>query len=507
MTDKTHAHRFTLRTGSQVVSSSAPSESGHIHEVHGILCGPPISRGDDHTHKLFSHGIEVESGPSTTTVTARKDMDLYSKGFESFDSLDKGVMPDLVDPEHTYIFKTGEMGVYDYWYIDSSNNYWKYTNAPEDHEDYDKNLGIPIMDRSQPVPAENPQFFTFEGKKRHMAVPPDLISERNQNYNPVDSSNIWFEVYEREGERRYIYLDSDIRENIDLWVQYQLRITDANIPNLRKFAVAKFNKPHAKDKIVAAIIMLMDQGLYELEDLLNATVSDLEFIDDTVKLLGRKFVTDSPFMDFITSLRVGRDFSSPLFVIPSILGEGKVGTRYFVSLLKYLKVSPTYILSWNASYIYSKVVNRLSFEKIDPKQIDGIALSEVKRTFGTQKDLQYIIDTKLRNTLLENYKESITKSIVPRVDADEYGTLSVFSDLIGRRDEEITFSTWLHATPFHDLTPEEEVLVKEAVASSLEEAEQQEETPDVDAEGNPVESQVADQESGAVDTDFGKKEV
>ena len=506
-----HAHRWTLRTGPQVVSSAEPDVPYHRHEVRGGLSGPPISVSGGHTHKLAKDGIEIESGPVIPKEVAKKDMDDYGTGqgrsnaeaLSSARSLNKAILPDLVDPDHTYIFKTGELGLFDYWYIDNANNYWKYTNAPEDHEDYDPNLGIPVMDRNQPTPAENPQFFTFEGSKRHMAVPEDLLADRNENYSAVDPKNVWFEVYERDGDRRYIYLDADVRENIDLWVQYQLRITDANIPNMRKFAVEKFNKPHVKDKIIAAIIMLMDQGLYELEDLVNASVADLEFIESTVKLLGRKFVTDPDFLDFLTSLKAGRDDSAPLFMVPSISGEAPLGIRHIASIFKYLKVMPTYLLVWSASYLYSKAVNRLSFELADPDEVDAMALSEVKRSFGTQKDLQHLIDTKLRTSLLENYKAALSKSMIPRVESDEYATLFVISDLIGRRDDEIEFSTWLHVTPFHELTPEEEAQVEESMDTALAQAE--EEQP-IDGDQSEEESPVADQEEGAVDTENASKE-
>jgi hypothetical protein len=363
------------------------------------------------------------------------------------------------------------------------------------------------MSKDQPMPAENPQFFTFEGKKRSQAVPPDILADRNEAYNPLDPKNIWFEMYDREGEVRYIYLDSDVRENVDLWVQYQLRITDANIPSLRAFALEKFAGFQPKDKVIGAIIMLMDQGLYELEELINASVSDLEVIDNTVKLLGRKFICDPDFLDFLTSLVGPREPSSPLFVVSSLQGEGQIGTKHLASIFKFLKVSPAYLLSWHASHIYSRAVNRRAFEDTPTEEVDGLALSEVKRTFGTQKDMQYLIDSKLRSVLMDAYAGGdVEKSIVPRVVADEFSTLTVFSDLQGRREEEIEFSTWLHAQPMHDISPEEQAAVEEAVAADLAEQEEPEGEEALDSEGNPAESDAADQEAGAVDTDFGKEE-
>jgi len=505
---KGHAHRWTLRVGPQVVSAVADGPD-HQHEIRGgNLSGPPMYVGDSHTHELLQNGIAVESGPPITPLEAYNTMNDYGTGTvtQGASDLNKGNLPDLVDPQHLYVFRSGFDDVYDYWYIDQSHNYWRYTNAPEESPDHDPQLGIAVMAGDQPTPTDNPQFFTAEGQRRHMAVPPDIEPERNEEYNPIDPKNLWFEIYEREGEHRYIYLDSDVRENIDLYVQYQLRVTDSNIPRLRNFAVRKFNNYHAKDKIIGAILMLMDQGLYEIEPLLNATVSDLEFIDNTVKLLGRKFICDPILLDFLTSLVGSRDPEAPLFVLMTFRGEGRIGVRHIASVLKYLRVSPAYILAWHASHMYSRVLNRLATEDVDPQEIDGMALSELKRAFGTQKDLQYLVDVKLRDLLLENYDlGSLDKSIIPRVEADDYATLTVFSDLMGRREDEVEFSTWLHAQPMHDITPEEQAILDQETAAALE-AEEGGEEADVEGGGEeeeeaPADSAVADQEEGAVDSE------
>jgi len=500
---KGHAHRWTLRQGPQIVSSVTEG-ADHRHEVRGNLSGPPITVGDKHIHELMMDHILVQSGPPVEQSEAKKDMDDYGTGLGTPRDLSKGMMPDMVDPDHSYVFKSGEFGLYDYWYIDNFHNYWKYSNAPEGTPDYDPTLGIPLMAKDQPMPAENPQFFTADGQKRSQAVPPDMMPEENPDYNSLDPRNIWYEMYERDVDRRYIYLDSDVRENLDLWVQYQLRVTDANIPKLRNFAREKFTSEHPKDKVIGAMLLLMDQGLYELEELAEATVSDLSFIDKTVKLLGRKFLCDPDLLDFLTSLQGPRDPAAPLFSIISMQGEGKLGVKHLASIFKYLRVSPAYLLSWHASHIYSRIINRLAFEDFDPDEVDGETLSELKRVFGTQKDLQYLVDPKLRDLLLENYGTTVQKSIVPRIDADDYTALTVFSDLVGRRDDEIEFSTWLHAQPMHDISPEEQAEVDAAVAASNEEAAAEEEGEDssgTDADGNIVESENADQEAGAVDTD------
>lgn len=407
---------------------------------------------------------------------------------KSSNEIEKGLLPSLADPDHVYVFRSGFYGLYDFWYVDSFHNYWKYTNAPEDHEDYDPTLGIAVKAEDQPMPETNPQFYTADGRKRHMAVPPDVIPEENPDYNPIDSANVWFEVYEREDDRRYIYLDSDVRENIDLWVQYQMRVTDSNIPKFRSFAVEKFESAYAKDRLIGGILMLMDQGLYELEPLLEATVKDCEFIDNNVKLLGRKFVCDPKFLDFMTSLVGSRDPEAPLFVVESYRGEGRMGLKHMASVLKYLKVSPPYLLSWHASQMFSRIMGRLAHEGKDPITIEAEAFSELRRAFGTQKDLQHLVDIRLRQHLVDNYSEFFGKAIIPLTYADSYSTMLIFSDLMGRKEDELEFSSWLHAQPMHTITEEEQDQIDEALANKLEEEESEE-------------SDVADQEEGAVDTD------
>lgn len=430
--------------------------------------------------------------------------------------LQKGNLPSLADPEHLYVFKSGFYGLYDFWYIDPHHNYWKYTNAPEDHEDYDPLLGIAVKSSDQPTPETNPQFYSGEGKKRHMGVPPDVMPEPNENYDPIDLQNIWYEAYDKEGEVRYVYLDSDIRENIDMWVQYMMRVTDSNIPKLRSFAVDKFESFHAKDKIIGAVLMLMDQGLFELEPLMAATVRDCEFIDTTVKLLGRKIICDPPLLEFFQKLVTDRDPDAPLFVVENYQGEGKFGLKHMASILRYLKITPPFLLSWHASHIFSRIMNRLVNQGIEPGEIEAQAFGELRRAFGTQKDLQHLVDVHLRKHLMTGVVESaeaevqqmdeeeeVEKSMIPLTDTDAFSTIMVFSDLMGRRKDEIEFSIWLHAQPMHEIAPEEQqeidAQVGEKVQQVLEgdpEAEEGEEEGD---EADDAGSEAPEELSGDVE--------
>jgi hypothetical protein len=372
----------------------------------------------------------------------------------------------LIDPNHTYVFCTGDYGIKDYWYVDLQGNYWRYTNAPEDHKDFDAYAGIPLLVRTQPMPATAPGFFTPEGRKRHIAVPPGIIPDRNPVYDPLDSRSIWYEVFSSNGETRYVYLDADVRENLDLFVQYQLRVADASIPRVRSFAYQLFQQPHQKDKFVAAVIMLVDQGLYGVEELVQATVSDLEFIDETVKLLGRKFRCDPVFLDFLTSLVGTRDKDAPLFQLDTAAGRSMLGVNHLYSIFHFLRISPTYLHMWHASHMFSRIANRLLAEEVPAEDLEGRVFSELRRVFVTSQEIQFMVDYKVRSTVIENFK-TMTKSLdLVRGSTDEYAVLMIFSDLNGRRDDELEFSEWLHAEPMHDVSPVQEVAVDAMLGDS-----------------------------------------
>lgn len=367
----------------------------------------------------------------------------------------KGILPDLVDPGHRYVFSTGDYGIKDYWYVDMRGNYWKYTNAPEDSPDFDPYAGVPLLVRGQPMPAETPEFFTPDGRKRHIEVPGGIIPDQNPNYDPHSILNAWFEVFAQDGTTRYVYLDANVRENLDLFVQYQLRVTDAGLPRLRKLATDMLQMKHPKDRIVGAIIILVDQGLFTVEELLNATVGDLYLIDDTVKLLGRKFRCDEYFLDFLTSLTGPRDPSAPLFQTNTVFGPARFGVNHIYSVFQYLRVSPHYLQAWHASHIFSRIVNRLAAEEVPLEDVEGLAMSELQRVFASSQEVRYLVDYKVRKVLLDRYADSVSKGLgLSRFTTDDYATLMIYSDLVGRRTDEREFSEWLHNEPMHDLTLE-----------------------------------------------------
>lgn len=395
-------------------------------------------------------------------------------------------MPDT-DSSHQYTYKSGEYGpMFQYWYRDAQGNYYRYTNAPVDSPDYDPFFGLPLMDPEQPVPEKNSEFFTPEGHKRSMAAPQGVEPTRNPAYNQNDPANLWFEVVQQGGKVAYIYLDADVRENIDLYVQYQLRVVDAALPKLRQYATELFSGTHAKDRLTGAMIMLVDQGFFDVEELVAATVGDVQFIDQACILLGRKFVCDLSFLDFITSLVAQRSPQEPLFTLDTYHGKTPVGKNYLYSVFASLRASPKFLLQWNASHLYSRIVNRMSFQQIPEEQVETAAFDELARTLATRDDVRHLVDYKLRVALMRNYSAGVMKGLT-HLTTDDFGVAVVRSDLTSLRQDEKEFSEWLHSEPMHDSSPAEEQAVEGELEAQKMQEQQVQERPE--APGGPGQGQ------------------
>lgn len=406
------------------------------------------------------------------------------------------------DTTHEYIFKSGEYGtLYQYWYRDRAGNYYRYTNAPVDTPDFDPFLGQPLLDPEQPLPEKNPEYFTQEGYKRHMAIPQGVEPQRNPNYAQSDLRNIWFEVVSQKGQAQYIYLDADVKENLDLYVQNQLRVVDTAIPRLRQYATQLFAGTHIKDRLTGAILMLIDQGFYEVEELVDATVGDISFVDQAVMFLGRKFVCDLNFFDFLTSLVALRAPTEPLFAFDTLHGNQPVGANYIFSVFAALRVSPKFLLYWNASHMFSRIVNRLSFQQVSPDDVETVAMDELARTLSTRDDVRYLVDFKLRTALIDSYKNSadapVAKSLA-RLSTDDFGIAVIRSDLTSLRQDEAEFSEWLHSEPMHDTSPEEEAQIEEELQNIEEEKAAEQRTDEASAQpgGGPLDAPPAPTEGG-----------
>lgn len=431
-------------------------------------------------------------------------------------------LPEGVDPTHHYVYRSGEHGIYEFWYKDRFNNYWQYTNAPEDHADYDPLSGEAMIVPDQPMPHNAPQFFTDENRKLHAAVPQEAELLKNEAYDALNPRSIWYAMYEsRSGESRFLYYDTDVRENLDLWVQYQLRLVDAGLVTYRKYANQLFQSPHPKDRILGVILMLVDQGMFEGYELTQAKVEDVEYIDMTIKLLGKKIVCDPMLFDFFTTLTANRNPSEPLFLVDTNMGRRPIGVRHLYAIFKGLRISPHFLLYWHATHLFSRIAHRLAASGVPPEEYEDLAFSELARAFGTVEDISHMVDVQLLRTIRRNYapgeeegvdeepppaegeEEEVSKAFT-KVTQDDYGATVVYSDLVAKRPDEFEFSQWLHAMPLHDISDEEIDEISEQLAQEQEEAQQAEETPEEGDEGAVMEPSDDGEQQGAVATPRGR---
>lgn len=388
------------------------------------------------------------------------------------------------DDTHEYVFKSGEYGpMYQFWYRDRSGNYYRYTNAPADHPDFDPYFGQPLMDPEQPLPEKNPEFFTPEGYKLSMAAPQGQEPQQNPAYNQADPRNIWWAVAAQGGKPSYFYLDADVKENLDLYVQHQLRVADAGLGRYRGYATQLFAGKHPKDRITGAFLMLVDQGYYDVEELCNATVGDVEFVDQAVLILGKKFIADLSFYDFITSLVAMRSPAEPLFVYDTKHGKTPVGINYIYSVFASLRVSPKFLLYWNASHLYSRIMNRMAFQQVPAEEIEVAAMDELARTLTTRDDVRHLVDYKIQVALVRNYEQNAMTKSLQHLSSDDFGIAIIRSDLTGLRQDEKEFSEWLHAEPMHDTSPAEEQAIAEELQADMAQQDQPEAQPQQAAPG------------------------
>lgn len=403
--------------------------------------------------------------------------DLVTKSFS---------LPETIDPNHTYVYRSGFGGLYRYWYVDQGGNYWEYTNAPEDSPEFESSLGPAILVAEQATPTTAPQFYAKNGKKLHAGVPQGVEIQYNGSYNPHDPEEVWYGVYDdpETGAPMIVYLDADIRENPELMVQYGVRLADSGITQYRSYANYLYTSANLKDKVVGAFLMLVDQGMYSPKELTRATVGDVVFIDSTVKLLGRKFVCDTDFYDFITSIVAGRDDTDVLFKVDTHLGEEPLGDGYVSSLFYSMRMEPDNMLVWAANCAFVRIVHRLLLQQTPADIIEERAYEELSQTFSTVDDLRYMILSGLHTRLIDNYElameeavaaqgslddeeaveaideqqeapqegvEDVVKSIAA-VDTDSFGVATVTTSLKGMRDFENNFSQWLHYEPMHQVS-------------------------------------------------------
>jgi hypothetical protein len=145
------------------------------------------------------------------------------------------------------------------------------------------------------------------------------------------------------------------------------------------------------------------------------------------------------------------------------------------------------LLYLHANQIFSRIIHRMLSEGVDPSEVMERAMNELSRTLGAAENVEYLIDAKVKRTLMNNYKETSSESPTPGADqapdaqqepeqpvaksfavapTDDFGVPFVYSNLSNRRPDELEFSQWLHAEPLHMITDAEEQQMQDQLANA-----------------------------------------
>ena len=362
-----------------------------------------------------------------------------------------------LDPNHEFAYVGREFGpVLMYWYKDRAGNYWLYTNAPEGHPDHDALAGEPFFNSEQPVPSDMPEFFSPEGYKLNMAVEPGADFQFNESYNPEDRANCWYGVVTgQDGLARYAYLDGVVRENMYLFLQQQIRVVDAQLLKLRKFYASLFASTNQHDKLLAAALILMEQGFFTIEDLVSLKVKDLLIRSDHIVLGGKRLACDSAFMDFMAEISKGKDVESFLLAEPTFLGDQTpMTTTYLYSVMAFLNMSPKFLPYAKASMMFSQIVHKNMELGVPPETVEAVADLELANSLFASPGVKHFVNPQLRKTLLEKYEQGIAKSF-GNVKGDSTGLITLDSTLHQLNSQEQEYSQWVHSMPLHVLSASE----------------------------------------------------
>lgn len=374
----------------------------------------------------------------------------------------------LVDPNHTYMFKSDEFCLFSYWYKDRAGNYWRYTNAPENTSDYDPLNGPPILDPTQVMPATAPEFYTEGGVKLNQAVPDDVDMLPNDGYDAYARNACWVGAYfdAKTESIRYVYADTDTKENPFLLVQQLIRTTASRLKPFRTTVADLLESIDVKDRVIGAALMLCDQGFFSPEQVCSLVASDVVVLDNSLTIAGRKFVVDEAVGNLIRSLSMSSQPSDPLFQTSTSMGPVALGTGVLGAYFSYLKMSPNGLLLWHVSNLYSKLFNMYANLGLPYLDLDLQTLERVRLAVGSDDDIEGWVLPQIREFLAQAYGATTAKGLSVSMQ-DEYGVPVLRSDFRSLNGDELEFSMWLRTQPMHYPDPAQAALVEQTLRSTV----------------------------------------
>ena len=373
----------------------------------------------------------------------------------------------------TYSHKEGNEIRPKFAYKDEIGNISFRNNAPIGHSDYSSEFGDPA-EEDELNPQTAPQFYTRDGRKLSRAPFTGVQVEWNQNYHREDPKNLWAGrwVNPVTGEHEYAYIDSDLRENKFYAINRANALIDNRLPLFRRYVSALFKSHHQKDKIVAVILALIDQGRFRVRELMSLRVGDVSVHREVIKIGNRPIHGDSNLHQQLGTLTSNRHPMEPLFMVTPVTPNGdmdyssmrRIGPHFVVNLLEELGLPAEALQTYHASQTYSSEIQRIfcssnsSYESAHMFSLLEVA-SEMGHNLDHVEDyemaLKVIESSVVDPIVIQAIKQNCQKLGVG-MRGDYSSKRPVYSavphvsmTLTGRTEEEEEFSKWLRMVPVH----------------------------------------------------------
>ena len=378
-----------------------------------------------------------------------------------------------------YSHKEGNDMYPQYMYKDETGNYSKRGNAPKGHTDYDGSFEDAEEDQMSQETA--PQFYTHDGRKLSRAPYTGADIQWNSNYHKNDPQNLWAArwVNPISGEHEFSYIDSDLRDQKQYRIHRENSMTDSRLPNFRQYVSALFNSVHQKDKTVAIILALLDQGRFRVKDLMALRVRDVALSREVMSLGGRKVHAGPNLAQHLGTLTGNRHPDEPLFATAPVSVDGEMdytkmrrfGPHFVVNLLQELGVSAESLQTYHASQSYSMSIQRIfGSHDVTYDAAHHFSMLEVASEMG--HNLDKVEDY---GTALEAIEQSAVDPIVVQAIKQTCESMGVGANgapmlkrpvhsavphvsmvITGRTPDEEEFSRWLRVVPIHNYPSQEE---------------------------------------------------
>ena len=407
--------------------------------------------------------------PTSSTKTSSKDLEneaVKAIQLEPLELIFKASKPYDKLSGHKYSHKDGN----NFYYTDQTGNYLKYTNAPEDHQDYDSMSGSPYLHDSEPDATSNPEYFTPDGRKLTRAPFPGSQLEWNPSYHSSDPKNLWAGrwVNPVSGDHEYTYVDSDIRGKNTLQLNRQNTVVDLRLPEFRKYIYNLFRSQSLKDNVMGLVLALIDQARFRVMEIVSLTPSSVSFSNGLMKLGNRTILPDEWVLKLFQVILNGRQDNHPLFLVTNNQGTGlgfgsahHIGPNMVMKVMESFGLPIEFLQTYHATELYSRTMNKLlSMYNMTLEEAEMYSLYMVALDMGVDlsmsPDFQQAFNMIKETSIDPVVAEAIGSNFVGNPNKMPFDPSSLTAPIYyvnvhmtGKTPEEVEFSRWLHTYPAH----------------------------------------------------------